>query len=106
MISKNPRPVIDSSLRVKLLEPEFISGDECDRLFGTTPEIRKNLRASGDWYAPVHYQHLNGRVFLYRVATIRHFLDNRHQPEVHLSYCESLLQKLQPSKTPSTVGAA
>jgi hypothetical protein len=85
-------------MRVRVLDPEFVSGEECDRLFGTTPEIRKNLRASGDWYAPVHYQHLNGRVFLYRVVMVRSFIQNRHQPEVHLADGEKLLRTLQPVK--------
>lgn len=109
MKNRNPRPVIDPEPRVKILEPEFISGEECDRLFGTTPETRKNLRASGDWYCPVHYSPLNGRRFIYRLEAIRNFIENRHQPEVHLNYCEDLLRRIQPTraaKTPKTVGAA
>lgn len=96
---------IDSDLRIKPLEPEFLSGNECDRCFGTTPDIRKKLRLSGDWYAPVHLVWLNSRYHVYRVAMIRSYLENRHQPHIHLNEAEALLQKLSSgsgrSKTPS-----
>uniref|UniRef100_B8HN17 Uncharacterized protein n=1 Tax=Cyanothece sp. (strain PCC 7425 / ATCC 29141) TaxID=395961 RepID=B8HN17_CYAP4 len=88
------KSLIDPDLRVKALEPEFISGIECDRCFGTTPEIRKNLRLSGDWYAPVHLVWLNSRYHVYRVNMVRSYLEHRHQPHIHLNEAELLLQKL------------
>jgi hypothetical protein len=88
------RSVIDPDLRVKTLEPELINGEECDRLFGTTPEIRKNLRASGEWYAPAHLVWLNSRYCVYRVALVRSWFLNRHQPHVHLAEAENFLETL------------
>jgi hypothetical protein len=95
------RSVVDLGLRVKILEPEFISGDECDRIFGTTQEIRKNLRTGGEWYAPVHLVWLNSRHCVYRVAMVRSWFQNRHQPQVHLAEVETFLATLNPrSKAP------
>jgi hypothetical protein len=102
------RPLIDPDLRIKKLEPEFISGEECDRLFGTTPDIRKNLRTGGEWYSPAHLVWLNSRHCVYRVAVVRSWFQNRHQPHVHLAEVEEFLAEISPktAKTPKTRAAA
>jgi hypothetical protein len=100
------RQLIDSDLRIKKLEPEFISGEECDRLFGITPEIRKNLRTGGDWYSPAHLVWLNSRYCVYRVAIIRSWFANRHQPHVHLAEVEQFLTTLNPKRKTPSRGAA
>jgi hypothetical protein len=109
MKPRPPRPLIDPDLRVRPLEPECLTGQECDRVFGTTPEIRKNLRTGGEWYSPVHILWLNSRYHVYRVSMVRSYLENRHQPHVHLNEVEELLQRLsagsRKSKTPCN-GAA
>jgi hypothetical protein len=96
------RSLIDSDLRVKTLEPEFISGDECDRLFGTTPDIRKNLRTGGDWYAPVHHVWLNSRHCVYRVKMVRSWFHHRHQPHIHLAETEQFLSSFNQPKIAKT----
>jgi hypothetical protein len=93
------RCLVDRDLRVNPLEPEYVSGEECDRVFGTTPDIRKNLRCSDEWYAPVHIVWFNSRHHVYRVSMVRSWLQNRHQSHVHLAEAEFFLQSLDQKRS-------
>lgn len=85
---------INRNLLVNNLQSEFVPGKECDRVFGTTPEIRKNLRVNGEWFDPVHLKWLNSRYCVYRLDMVRSWIENRHQPHIHLAESEQLLAKL------------
>lgn len=97
-----PKSLVDADLRprkVLPLTPELITGEECDRIFGTTSEIRKNLRASGEWYAPVHLVWFNSRHCVYRVEMLKSWVNNRHQLHVHLADAERYLQSLDQKRS-------
>ncbi len=73
--------------------PIFLRGDECDRIYGTTPEFRKQQRCSGEWREPVHFIRLNSRNIVYRSKMIESWIENRDQTEKHLAEAENLLRK-------------
>lgn len=77
----------------------WVSKIELSSHLGISPATAKNYRLRGIWIEGIHYQNLGQRPcwraksgfgagkVLYHLENCRHWLQTRHQPELHEKFC-------------------
>lgn len=81
---------------------------------GISPSTAKNYRLRGDWIEGVHYQGLGDRPcvrsssgrspgkILYHLENCLHWLQTRHQPDLHENFCLNYQESLIAAGGPKT----